>query len=294
MSERKSLIIVNPVAGTSNRKLSGEQIRSWLDAGHLPCDIAITQYRGHGSILANEAIGAGYNHFVVVGGDGTLNEVASALIGKPGISLGLVPRGSGNGLARHLKLPVNPQAALNVAFGEKIMATDVGFLNDRPFFSVAGIGFDAEVAHTFAGMKGRGLKNYIRAVLKNFPGYKPAEYHIALPDQKITCKALMITFANSNQFGNNTSLSPQASLNDGLIDVCLVKKPDIASALIVSPLLFLKKLDRTKFLHIIRATGATIELSLPAWAHIDGDPFALDSYKAVLKTMPGALSIHIK
>jgi YegS/Rv2252/BmrU family lipid kinase len=294
MSERKSIVIINPVAGTRNRKLSGEQIRSWLDANHLKCDIAITQYRGHGYILTNEAMGAGYNHFVVVGGDGTLNEVASALIGKPGISLGIVPRGSGNGLARHLKLPAKPQTALNVAFGEKTLAIDVGFLNDRPFFSVAGIGFDAEVAHTFAGMKGRGLKNYIRAVLKNFPGYRPAEYHIGFPDQKITIKALMITFANSNQFGNNTSLSPQARLNDGLIDICMVKKPNIASALIVSPLLFLKKLDRTKFLRIIRSPEAVIELTLPSWGHIDGDPFPLDTSIAALKTMPGALHIHIK
>jgi len=294
MSERKSMIIINPVAGTRNRKLSGEQIRSWLDAGHIKCDMAFTQYRGHGAKLANEAIGAGYTHFVVVGGDGTLNEVASVLIGKPEISLGIVPRGSGNGLARHLKLLSNPQMALRIAFGEKTMAIDVGFLNDQPFFSVAGIGFDAKVAHTFAGMRGRGLKNYIRAVLKNFPSYKPGEYIIKLQEQTMSTKALMISFANSNQFGNNTSLSPNASLNDGLIDLCIMRKPDIVSAFAVSPLLFIKKLDRTKYLKIIRTAEATIELSLPAWAHIDGDPFALDRYVVVLKTMPGVLQIHIK
>lgn len=294
MTTRKSIVIVNPVSGTHHSRSTLQRIRQWAEATGTQCEIEPTKYRGHASELAAEAYRKGYNHFIVAGGDGTLNEVASAIYTKPGISLGIVPRGSGNGLALHLRIPLNTEKALKVAFSENTIPCDVGLLNDKPFFSVAGVGFDAMVADRFARMKGRGMKNYIRAVMRHYPGYKPSVYEIRIKGKTISEKALMISFANSNQFGNNTSLSPDASLTDGLIDLCIMHKPPVPAALILSPLLFLKKMNRTGYLKILRTEKAEIKVPLPAFYHIDGDPYVLECPEISIGILPQTLNIHVK
>ncbi|MPM04152.1 lipid kinase YegS [bioreactor metagenome] len=294
MTHQKSIIIVNPVSGTHHSRSSLQKIRQWAESSGALCEIESTRYRGHASELAAEALAKGYNHFIVAGGDGTLNEVASVIYTKPGVSLGIVPRGSGNGLALHLGIPLKTEKALETAFASRTIACDVGLLNNKPFFSVAGVGFDAMVAEKFARMKGRGLKNYIRAVMKHYPRYKPSEYEIEINGKTFREKALMISFANSNQFGNNTSLSPDASLTDGLIDLCIMHKPPVPAALILSPLLFLKKMNRTGYLKIHRTDKAEIKVILPAFYHIDGDPFILETSKISLGIIPQTLNIHVK
>jgi len=159
--------------------------------------------------------------------------------------------------------------------------------------SVAGVGFDAMIAHKFSQMKGRGLKNYIRAVLRNYPSYKPSRYEIDVSGKINSVEALMISFANSSQFGNNTSLSPGSCLTDGEIEICIMKKPPVPSAIVLSPLLFLKKMNRTRFLQIIKATHASIKVALPAYIHLDGDAYELDTDELTLETLPGAIKIHV-
>lgn len=294
MMQRKSIIIINPVAGTRRNADAENRIRSWVEMNQNGCDIELTRYRGHAREIAANALSAGFNHFIVAGGDGTLNEVASAIYGNENVSLGIIPLGSGNGLALHLRLPLNIEKALGLAFGSHVLASDVGLLNGIPFFSVAGVGFDAMVAYKFSQMKGRGLRNYVRAVMKNYPGYKATEFTVDAVGKAFTGKLLMISFANSNQFGNNTSLSPDASLSDGMIDICLMKKVPVPAAAFLSPLLFLKKMNQTRYLKIIRAASAKIMVQLPAYYHIDGDPYLLDISEIQLQTLPSALNIHIK
>ncbi|HBG71467.1 MAG: hypothetical protein A2W93_14540 [Bacteroidetes bacterium GWF2_43_63] len=294
MMQRKSIIIINPVAGSRRKSNAENRIRSWIESNKIDCRIETTRYRNHANELASKALSEGFNHFVVSGGDGTLNEVASAIYLQHNVSFGIVPEGSGNGLALHLRLPLKTEKALEIAFGNKVSPSDVGLFNGIPFFSVAGVGFDAMVAYRFSQKKGRGLRNYVLAVMQNYPGFKPTEYSVEAVGKTITGKFLMISFANSNQFGNNTSLSPDASLSDGLIDLCLMKKVPVPAAALLSPLLFLKKFNLTRFLKIIRTEKAKITVQLPAHYHIDGDPFELKNAEIWLDTLPAALNIHNK
>lgn len=292
---RQSIIIINPIAGTRRSDGVENLIRNWIDLHQINCRIETTKYRGHARELASDAVSEGFNHFIVAGGDGTLNEVASALyLQQNDVTLGIIPVGSGNGLALHLRLPKKTEKALDIAFGEKTLSCDVGLFNNNPFFSVAGVGFDAMVAYRFSQMKGRGLRNYIRAVMQNYPGFKPSDYCVEAEGKKITGRFLMISFANSNQFGYNTSLSPEASISDGLIDFCLMKKVPIPAAALLSPLLFFKKMNQTRYLKIIRTKKAQITASLPAYFHIDGDPYILEKADILIETLPAALNIHVK
>lgn len=294
MTVRKSILIYNPVAGAKHHRDFVIRIRQWLENNNVLAEVISTTHKGHGIEIAHQFIKKGYNHLVVAGGDGTINEIASAIIQHKDVSLGIVPCGSGNGLARHLNIPTKLTGALETAFSYKTLAIDVAFLNGQPFFSVAGIGFDALIAHDFATMKSRGLKNYVRAVLRNFASYEPIEYSISFQNKEIRAKALMITFANSNQFGNNTSLAPGASLDDGLIDLCIMKKPDLASAVALSPLLFLKKMDKTRYLKIIKTAEARIAVPNPSYYHLDGDPHTSETSMFSLSVVPRLLNIHIQ
>ena len=294
MMQAKSIIIINPIAGTSRNSDAESRIRNWVEKNCTGCNIELTEYSGHAQKIAIKALSEGFNHFVVAGGDGTLNEVATAIYGNKNVSLGIIPLGSGNGLALHLRLPLNIEKALQIAFSNNTIASDVGLLNGTPFFSVAGVGFDAMVAYKFSQMKGRGLINYIRAVIKNYPSYKATIFTVDSGEKPYTDKLLMISFANSNQFGNNTSLSPDASLSDGMINICLMKKVPVVAAAFLSPLLFFKKLNKTRYLKIIKAASANIVVQLPSYYHIDGDSYPLEKTEIRLQTLPSALNIHIK
>ncbi len=294
IKDKKSLVVVNPVAGRRTKVNLEKEIRIWLDSNSTRADMVFTQAHGHAFSLVKEHLASSFNHFVAVGGDGTVNEMAAALYDVPGASLAIVPAGSGNGLARHLGIPSNVQKALQVAYGDKTLKTDVVLWNGRPFFSVAGTGFDAHVARLFAGMKGRGMRNYVRAVLKSFPRYQPGKYRISIANETFETRALMITVANSNQFGNNTSLAPDASLTDGAFDLCIMQKPPLLRSVIVSPLLFLKKMHKTRWLNIVRCSEATIERLQTEPIHIDGEPIASDENTILLKLIPAALNIHVK
>jgi YegS/Rv2252/BmrU family lipid kinase len=294
MTKQKSIVIVNPIAGSSRNRGTEKAIREWLNINHPDCAIEISEYKGHAQIIASRAINEGFNHFIVAGGDGTINEVGTVLYKNKNISLGIIPTGSGNGLALHLRLPNEIIKALEIAFGTKTEPIDVGLLNEKPFFSVAGIGFDAKVAFTFSQKKGRGLRNYVQAVIKDYPAYKPTLYSINANNIELSKKLLMISFANSNQFGNNISLSPYANLSDGLIDICLMSKVPSSVAALISPLLFFKKIHKTQYLKIIRASSATINVQLPAYYHIDGEPFAIQNPQVELKLIPSALKINVK
>lgn len=290
---RNSVLILNPVSGTGNKALQLKRIEEYVQKSGIDCEIVTTTHGGHATSIAHNYRDAGYNHFVVAGGDGTINEVAAALVGYGDVSLGIVALGSGNGLARHLKLPKKLEKALGIAFGIQTISIDTGFLNEKPFFSVAGVGFDAYIAHKFAEMKNRGFRNYLKAVVGAYPSYKPQHYSLVFGNKTIETKALMITFANSNQFGNNTSIAPKANLSDGLIDLCIMRKPAAIAAAAIAPMLFLKKMDKTRFLKIFRTKQAIVKVTLPAWIHLDGDPYLLEKPELVFEMLPASLNIHV-
>lgn len=287
---QKSAIIVNPTAGRKRRRRKMTHFFKWLQSEYPQLKIVKTQYAGHASEITKDLLSNGYNTIIAAGGDGTLNEIAREMIHHPA-NLGIMPAGSGNGLARHLGIPNNPFKAWDIIQKNHVVAIDSAMLNDIPFFSIAGTGFDAMVASEFAQMNGRGFINYLRATIKLYFKYKPRKYKVILNNEVYACKALFISFANSNQFGYNTSIAPSADLSDGMLDVCIMQKVPVGNTPLVAPKLFTKRLDRSRYLHIIQSSSVRILRKKPGFIHIDGDPQMLHEKEIRLNVLPSSINI---
>jgi len=216
--------------------------------------------------LTNAAIRDKATKIIAVGGDGTINEVASALVGS-NIPLGIIPIGSGNGLARHLQIPLTPSKALAHALLNKTKRIDVGFINERPFFCTAGIGFDAQVAHQFAKNNKRGLINYIKATFITLYKFKPIVIHFEGKQEIL----FSFTIANANQFGNNAYISPFSNIQDGNIEIVRILPLSFWNAAIVGIKLFLKKIKHSKKVKIDTITQYQVEYSVQQPMHMDGE-----------------------
>ena len=205
-----------------------------------------------------------------VGGDGTVHEVAKRLIGRPQ-ALGIIPIGSGNGLARHLGLPMNARRALRACASQRVETIDTATVNGIPFIGTMGIGFDAWIAEAFATRGARGLRTYVRAGVGGFFKYKPETYELEIDAERIERRALLIAIANASQYGNNARIAPVASLQDGMLDVVIVERASIAAA----ARLFAGSLQRARGVSMRR--GRHIEIRRPAAgpAHLDGEPVTL-------------------
>lgn len=294
ISTYRRIIIINPMAG--KKKESSRLINTliaFLEQHNYQIPVKFSGYTGHARELTRDAIEKGYKHFIVVGGDGTIHEVASVLIHHPDTTLALVASGSGNGLANHLKIPSSPDDALEVALHSETISVDTGWINDVPFFSVAGIGFDALIARQFSQSTQRGFWGYIKRVILTYPFYKAKTYTLTVDGKTFITKALMITFANSNQYGNSISLAPDASLTDGMIDVIVMKKVPIWLGIFLWPLLFLNVFHKTSFVKVYRVREATIQLHQKDYLHVDGDPFPLRTRFLKIFVQPQSLKIHI-
>jgi len=226
---------------------------------------------------------------VAVGGDGTVNEIGKALVGSE-TALGIIPTGSGNGLARHLKIPFSFEKAINLINQCKIRKIDTATINDQVFLSIAGIGYDAFVAKKFATASRRGFFTYFRIVSNEYSQYRPKKYILQVDGKIIKRKALFITLANSNQFGNNTSIDPQAKLDDGLIDVCVVRRIPLLLVPFYVPMLFTRTFHKTHYIEIIRAKQAVITRKKGKTIHLDGDPSRMGK---VLEMKVNPLSLNI-
>lgn len=212
--------IINPISGTEGKARIPSLVRK--HHGHLQPEILYSEAQGHAAVLAAEQAAKGAAIVVAVGGDGTMNEVASALIGT-NTALGLLPMGSGNGLVRHLRIPLNLERALQCLGSGKRRRIDVGYLNQHPFFCTASLGFEAQVALAFNKQKTRGLRTYLNTILSEYPKYKPDTYTVSDGKNSFTEKAILFTLANANQYGNNAFIAPTAQLDDGLLNLTLVK-----------------------------------------------------------------------
>jgi diacylglycerol kinase (ATP) len=269
---KKILFIVNPISGSGKNSPLEKYIEERFGNPAFTYKIVQTERAGHASELSKTAVAEGTDIIVAVGGDGTVNETARAIIGTD-CAMGIIPTGSGNGLARHLKLPFNVKKALaSIALGRFIMI-DTATLDDKVFLSMAGIGYDAHVARKFADAGKRGFLTYFKIVSSDYRNYKPRNYRLILDGKMIKRKAFMVSFANSNQFGNNTSINPNAKLDDGYIDVCIVRKVPMRRLPFVIPLLFMGKFDKTLYIEIIRAKTITIKRKKGKAVHLDGDPY---------------------
>lgn len=276
MEKKRVLFIVNPASGPQNETADefAALVSAHIDSTVIDYQIAVTQYALHATELSKKAVEQNMDIVVAVGGDGTVNEVASSLIGSH-TALGIIPAGSGNGLAHHLKIPFNLPEAITTINTGRLLLMDTVSVNDIPFLSIAGIGFDALVADKFAGNSTRGLMSYLNIVSSEYISYQPLDYEISIDGNKDTYKALFISFANSDQFGYNTSIAPEARVDDGLMDVCIVSKIPLYSIPFVAPMLLVRQVHRTPFVDIIKASEVVVHTSDELIVNIDGEPVTM-------------------
>jgi YegS/Rv2252/BmrU family lipid kinase len=239
--------------------------------------------------FAKKAIQQNATKIIAVGGDGTINEVASVLVGKA-IPLGVIPVGSGNGLARHLNIPLNYKKAFQKALVGATIKIDVGHINNKPFFCTAGVGFDAAVAHQFANSKGRGLLNYIKATIITLFKYKPIQVSINnAPVEKI----FSLSIANANQFGNNAFISPFSNIQDGQFELVKISILNKLQAGIIAVRLFKKSIHHSNDVHIIACKTASIYYAKNAPIHIDGENLVTDNELLNITISPLALNVIV-
>ena len=263
--------IVNPISGTTDKSRIVRLIPAYMDAQRFDVRILYTQFKGHAARIARQAVDEGVQVVVAVGGDGTVNEVARCLI-HTSTALGIIPCGSGNGLARHLFIPMNPEGALQVLSTCDIQALDYGMINDTPFFCTCGIGFDAFVSSMFAKSERRGLLTYIENTLREGLRYKPDTYEIEIDGEKQHYKAFLIACANASQYGNNVYIAPRASMSDGLMDVTIMEPFTMLEAPQIAIQLFNKTIDQNSRIRTFRCKSLRIHRSQPGVIHFDGDP----------------------
>ncbi|MDR1460004.1 MAG: YegS/Rv2252/BmrU family lipid kinase [Bacteroidales bacterium] len=293
MSKKKIVFIINPHAGIGHYKKVTRLLKKRLDLSQYDYELILTQYRGHGQILALQTTENDADIVVAVGGDGTINEIARALVGKD-VLLGFIPTGSGNGLARHLQIPVRISKAIEVINERHSLEIDTLKINDQICISIAGLGFDGLVAEMFDSSSRRGFFPYLHYVMKSYFAYKPQTYIIEEKGkEKEEHNAMLVSIANSSQWGFNVKVSPQASMSDGCADVCLVKKPDVFRLPFSTTALLTGNLHKDKkSLHIYRLPECTIYTkdNTPQPCHIDGDPVKRQN-RITISVLPKSLRI---
>ena len=267
----KILFIVNPISGTSDKQHIIDLIPEFLDDSRFEWTISCTSHRGHAAELTDEAVKNGVDVVVAVGGDGTVNEVARSLI-HTNTALGIIPCGSGNGLARHLYIPMNADGALQVLSACHIEQLDYGVIDEVPFFCTCGVGFDAFISDRFSKAGRRGLLTYIENTLKEGLKYKPDTYEITIDGERQVYKAFLIACANASQYGNNVYIAPHASMSDGLMDVTLMEPFTVLEAPQIAIQLFNKTITSNSRIRTFRCRHLHIKRSAPGVIHFDGDP----------------------
>ncbi len=305
----KVAFIINPISGGIAKTNFNDLIKKVLDKNFV-VEIFLTERANHATEIAQNLLKTDISYIIAVGGDGTINEVAKVLTNTQKI-MGIVPCGSGNGLARHLKIPLEIERALsfinkkiteinnlNDNLQEKsarITIIDTCTLNKNSFFCTAGIGFDAHVSAHFAKAKARGFWNYIKSTFHIFKDFVPETYHLEMQtadnqEIKLSKVAFSLTFANAAQFGNNAFIAPQANISDGLLNICLVKPFPKWLMPVFGARLFLKTIDKSKFYENYLVKKVTITRQKADFCHLDGENYTFDE-KIIVVINPQSLRI---
>lgn len=289
MSTDRLLLIVNPNSGTVAKSRLLPTITGCLEHFSLSYDLVFTREAGHGRELARQAVCEGYRGVLACGGDGTVNEIGSALVGSD-TALGIVPCGSGNGLARHLGIPVDVEGSVRIIAENHIIDADYATGNDTPFFCTCGMGFDAAVSQRASGEKKRGLAMYIRNAASEYVNFTPNEYIIECEGKELTREAFIVAICNASQYGNNAFIAPQASITDGLLDVMVVRSNNLLQHAIVGVDMLTGNIGNNTMVDSFRTNELKITRKSPGPVHFDGDycqmPEVID-----IKCHPGALKL---
>ena len=286
MGERVA-VIVNPISGTGGRpELARRRIaeaEAALAARGADGRVLVTERPGHGAVLTREALAAGASLVIAWGGDGTINEVASEVAFRD-VAFGVIPSGSGNGLARELRIPCDVTLAFATAFAAPERVIDAGEIEGRLFFNVAGVGLDARVAHEFAltGLERRGFSRYVEIATQQLWSFQAGHYRIVADGIATEHRALIVAAANGRQYGNGAVIAPDAQIDDGRLDVIVVGERSALRALSQMPKLFSGRIAHVPGITMIPAHDVVITSPDPMIYHADGEPCV------------GGTSIHIR
>lgn len=276
-----ALMLINPISGTRDKKGLCDRTHARLKEAGIDLEVVHTQHKGHGGELASQAAASGVDIVIAAGGDGTVNEVASALM-HTNTALGLIPCGSGNGLARTLGIPMDFNKAIEIISHYRPYAIDCGIADGRPFFCTFGVGFDAAVAEKFALGKRRGKMQYVRSTLLEYLNFNPTSYAMEIDGEIYTEEAFQIAVCNASQYGNNAYIAPHASLSDGLLDITLIRNGSILDQAMAGIGLLSGQIDKNRIIDTFKAKEITIIRLKEGPAQIDGEPL----------TMGRKISIH--
>jgi diacylglycerol kinase (ATP) len=267
-----------------------DRIRGVCKKNNIECIIEQTKYRAHAVTLARDAAADNFDYVVAVGGDGTINEVAQGLVGTDA-AMGILPRGSGNGLARHFGIPAHLPDAIDTLFDNATVRMDTLLINNRLSLNVSGIGFDGHVANLFADKKIRGLLGYVRLTLGELLKFNEFESELIIDGKTMSAKVFIVAFANSSQYGNNFKIAPYASVNDGLFDLTLMKKVSFRNLRFIYS--FWKgNLKKSELCDMLVAKKATLKTSYAVPYHIDGEPCGVaDTFTIALQ--PSSLLVLV-
>jgi diacylglycerol kinase (ATP) len=296
VSERVA-VIINPISGAGRRpdiaRQRAELAASIIERRHLDGEVFVTERSGHARELAQAALGRGVTLCIAWGGDGTVNEVASALVFSPA-ALAVVPSGSGNGLAREVGIPFEPRAAFEVAFDGRDRLIDAGELEGRLFFNIAGVGLDARVAHQFAvgGLARRGFTKYIAIAMREIFTFVADDATIVTDSESIQVRALLVAFANARQYGNGALIAPGARIDDGLLDVVIVEHRSPWAVMFHAPKLFSGKVAKVPRVRIVTTRTVEVSCAQPVMYHVDGEPY-VGGPNLCARIRPGALRVRV-
>ena len=290
----KTRFIFNPCSGHNRRRpWFAAEIRDFISSRALDADLRTTDAPGHATELAREAVAAGCEQVVAVGGDGTMNEVAQALLHTPA-ALALVPCGSGNGLALHLGLPLSPLGALSLIAGTRgrVAALDTGAADGKPFFNAMGLGLDADVSRRFNGLVKRGLPAYVRTAFAALRNLRHERVCVTCGDFRDEFNILLVAVANSDQYGNNARIAPGARVDDGSLDLIAVAPVGLFGAMTLAARLFTGTFDRSPHVRRLRGAHFTIDRVAPGLIHTDGETHAAGA-RIEVAVRPGSLRVLV-
>ncbi|HEX9655183.1 MAG TPA: YegS/Rv2252/BmrU family lipid kinase [bacterium] len=283
-------VIVNPIAGgKKDKKKLIQLLLAQLSSNGRKVSVRCTTKKGDATLFAREAVDENVNLVVVVGGDGTVNEAGSALV-KTGVPIAIIPQGSGNGLARTLRIPADVKSASGLIAAGVVSDIDVGNANRHYFFMLMGVGFDALIGQKFNEYSARGPLPYFYLGAREYFTYQPPRVHLSFANRRVELTPFMITVANAQQFGNNALIAPHAVLNDGLLDICIVNRLRVIDLVAALPKLFTGRIGDFSGVEFHQAAAARLERERADFINIDGEA-VLEEAIVDISVLPRSLKV---
>ncbi len=279
MVKERIAFIINPISGRRKKADLEDYILQNLDLDKYAPEFYTTSFAGHANVIAYQLLQSNCGKIVAVGGDGTVNEVGAAIVDRNAV-MGILPCGSGNGLARHLGIPMNMIRAIELLNNGAITCIDAGKINGTWFFCTCGVGFDARIGHKFTKVDKRGFIAYIKTVIQEFSNYQPKRYKFQVDGIKYKKRAFLITIANASQYGNNAYIAPRAEIRDGVFDISILKPFPILKVVMLGLRLFNKSLEKSSSFETLRGKQITFKKPKKKYIfHYDGEPLKFKKEK---------------